>query len=116
MLVYETNEMKDSHHYGLEPQRSMTSCNFKSVSVDGHTKYEHENRMFSQYATRNDAKYLKCPKCDQCTSTAVIRDGQFKLIRPHTCYDDGDKDLESDRTEDSEDDRDADEDGSVLTT
>jgi hypothetical protein len=90
-----------------------SSINFKPISC---SKYERENRIFTRYASQDGAKYLKC---DQCLATGVIRDGNFKLIRPHTCFqthdddDDGDLDPESDSTDESEDDRDDDE--SFLT-
>jgi hypothetical protein len=54
--------------------------NFKTV---GCTKYVYENCSFTQYSDRNGVKYVRC---DQCLATGVIRDENFRLIRPHTCH------------------------------
>jgi hypothetical protein len=86
----------------------MTSLNFKPVSIDGRTKYEYENRIFSQYVTRYGTKYLRCVVCK---STAVIRDGTFTLIKAHTCHDVediGSSDSHADHEVDSYNDSDVD--------
>jgi hypothetical protein len=66
---------------------------FKRV---GCSKYEHENCLFTRYSSRNGVIYAKCSNCD---STCVIRNGAFTLLKPHTCFDTGDIDLESSSNE-----------------
>jgi hypothetical protein len=56
--------------------------NFMLVTVNGQTKYEYENCIFSRYSGRNGVKYVRC---DNCAATAVIRNNVFRLTKFHTC-------------------------------